>query len=101
VPGGGARVINALTRAQQWIHQAKDQEIVDLLHKPYMEAFKREDVLKSVRYYKTIFDWDFLIDEKDYDNGLKVFMPTAIDKPIPFARAVELSFVKKARARYR
>jgi hypothetical protein len=46
-------------------------------------------------------DWDFLIDEKDYDNGLQVFIPTAIDKPIPFARAVELSFVKKARARYR
>src|SRR2546423_5506447 len=54
--------VNACYRAQQWIHKAKDEEIVDLLHKPYMDTFKREDVLKSVRYYKTIFDWDFVIE---------------------------------------
>ena len=92
--------VNACYRAQQWIRKAKDDEIVDLLHKPYMDTFKREDVLKSVRYYKTIFDWDFLISEKDYANGLKVFIPTAIDKPIPFTKAVDMSFVKKAHGKY-
>ena len=92
--------VNACYRAQQWVRGARDEEIVDLLHKPYMDTFTREDVLKSVRYYKTIFDWDFLIAEKDYDNGLKVFIPTAIDKPIPFPRAVDASFVKKARTKY-
>src|SRR5947209_673767 len=51
--------VNACYRAQQWIRKAKDDEVVDLLHKPYMDTFKREDVLKSVRYYRTIFDWDF------------------------------------------
>jgi NitT/TauT family transport system substrate-binding protein len=88
--------VNACYRAQQWIRKAGDEEIVELLHKPYMDTFKREDVLKSVRYYKTIFDWDLLISEKDYANGLKVFIPTAIDKPIPFNKAVDMSFVKKA-----
>jgi NitT/TauT family transport system substrate-binding protein len=92
--------VNACYRAQQWIHRAKDDEIVELLHKPYMDTFQRDDVLKSVRYYRTIFDWDFMIAEKDYDNGLKVFIPTAIDKPLPFARTVDLSFVKKAQAKY-
>src|SRR5881396_1590658 len=61
--------VNACYRAQQWIHKAKDDEIVDLLWKPYMATFKREVVLDSVRYYKTIFDWDFVIDEKDYERG--------------------------------
>src|SRR5882724_12217469 len=92
--------VNACYHAQQWIRRAKDEEIIELLHKPYMDTFKREDVLKSVRYYKTIFDWDFVIEPKDYDNGLKVFIPTAIDKPIPYAKAVDMSFVKKAHAKF-
>jgi NitT/TauT family transport system substrate-binding protein len=93
--------VNACYRAQQWIRKAKDEEVVELLYKPYMDTFAREDVLKTVRYYRTIFDWDFLIAEKDYANGLKVFIPTAIDKPIPFAKVVDQSFVKKAQAKYK
>jgi NitT/TauT family transport system substrate-binding protein len=92
--------VNACYRAQQWIRKAKDDEVVELLHKPYMDTFKREDVLKSVKYYRTIFDWDFVVSEKDYDNGLKVFIPTAIDRPIPYSKAVDMSFVKKAHAKY-
>src|SRR6267378_3023778 len=72
--------VNACYRAQQWIHRAKDEEVVELLHRPYMETFSRDDVLRSVRYYKTIFDWDFTISETDYENGMKVFIPIAIDK---------------------
>ena len=93
--------VNACYRAQQWIRRAKDEEIVELIHKPYMDTFSREIVLRSVRYYKTIFDWDFSIDEKDYANGLKVFIPIAVEKPIPFARAVELSFVRKAQTKFK
>ena len=93
--------VNAIYHAQQWIHRAKDDEIVDLVWKPYMDTFKREDILRSVKYYKTIFDWDLLIQDKDYDNGIKVWVPTAIDKPIPYAKAVDMSFVRKAHAKYK
>ncbi len=93
--------VNANYRAQQWIRRTKDEEIVELLHRPYMETFSRDDVLQSVRYYKTIFDWDLTIREKDYENGMKVFIPIAIEKPVPFARAVDLSFVRKAQAKYK
>ncbi len=91
--------VNACYRAQQWIRRAKDDEIVDLIHKPYMDTFKREIVLRSVKYYRTILDWDFVIDEKDYDNGMSVFIPVAVDKPIPYARVVDMSFVRKAQAK--
>ena len=74
---------------------------MDLLWKPFMDSFKREVVLESVRYYKTIFDWDFAIDEKDYDRGMKVWVPLAVDKPIPYAKAVDMSFVKKAQAKFK
>jgi hypothetical protein len=93
--------VNANYRAQQWIRRAKDEEIVELLHKPYMDTFSRDVVLKSVKYYRTIFDWDFVIDEKDYDNGMKVFVPLAVEKPLPFSKAVDLSFLRKAQAKYK
>ena len=93
--------MNANWRAQQWIHRATDEEVVELLYKPYMDSFSREVVLRSVKYYRTIFDWDFLIEEKDYDNGTKVWVPLALDKPVPYAKAVDMSFVKKAQAKYK
>ena len=60
---------------------------------------RREEILESVRYYRTIFDWDFVIDEKDHDRGMKVWVPLAVEKPIPFKQAVDMSFVKKAQAK--
>jgi NitT/TauT family transport system substrate-binding protein len=93
--------VNACYRAQQWIRRAKDEEIVELLYKPYMDTFSRDVVLRSVKYYKTIFDWDFVIDEKDYDNGTKVWVPLAVDRPISYAKAVDMSFVKRAHAKHR
>jgi NitT/TauT family transport system substrate-binding protein len=93
--------VNACYHAQQWIRRAKDDEVTDLLWKPYMDTFKREVVLESVRYYRTIFDWDFLIEERDYERGMKVWVPTAVERPIPYARAVDMSFVKKAQAKYK
>src|SRR5881296_4478449 len=92
--------VNACYRAQQWIRRAKDDEVVDVVYKPYMDTFKREIVLRSVKYYKTIFDWDFVIDERDYENGMKVWLPLAVEKPIPYARAVDMSFVRRAQAKY-
>jgi sulfonate transport system substrate-binding protein len=93
--------VNACYRAQQWIRRAKDDEIVDLLYKPYMDTFSRDIVLRSVKYYKTIFDWDLAIEEKDFENGLKVFVPIAVEKPLPFAKSVDLTFLRKARAKYK
>src|SRR5262245_14961004 len=93
--------VNACYRAQQWIRQANDEEIVELLYKPYMDTFSRDIVLRSVKYYKTIFDWDFMIDEPSYANGMKVWVPLAIDKPVPYAKAVDMTFVKKARTKFK
>jgi NitT/TauT family transport system substrate-binding protein len=93
--------VNACYRAQQWIRKATDEEVVELLQKPYMSTYSREEILESVRYYRTIFDWDFVIDEKDYDRGMKVWVPLAVDKPIPFKQAVDMSFVKKAQAKFK
>ena len=89
--------VSACFRAQKWIQKASDGEILELLHKPYMDTFSRDEVLKSIRYYKGILDWDFLVDEKEYHEVLKIFLATkTLEKEIPFARAVDMSFVRKA-----
>ena len=72
-----------------------------MLHKPYMDTYSRENVLRSVKYYKTIFDWDLMLDEKSYANGTKVWVPLAVDKPVPYAKAVDMTFVKKAHAKFK
>jgi sulfonate transport system substrate-binding protein len=93
--------VNACYRAQQWIHRTTDEDIVELLYRPYMDTYSRDNVLRSVKYYKTIFDWDFTLDEKAYANGTKVWVPLAVDKPVPYAKAVDTTFVKKARAKFK
>ena len=92
--------VNACFRAQRWIQKTPDGEILELLHKPYMDTFSRDEVLKSIRYYKGIFDWDFLVDEKQYGEVLKIFLSTKVlDAPVPFASAVDMSFARKAAQR--
>ena len=92
--------VSACYRAQKWIQKAADAEILDLLHKPYMDTFSKEEVLTSIRYYKGIFDWDFVVDERQYQDVQKIFLATkVIEAPIPFQKAVDMSFVRKASQR--
>jgi len=93
------RYVDACWRAQQWVRTASDDEVVDLLWKRFMGTFAREVVLASVRYYRTILDWDLAIHEDDYARGTEVWVPRAVARPIPFADAVDGSFVRNAQAR--
>jgi NitT/TauT family transport system substrate-binding protein len=89
--------VTACYRAQKWIEKTSDEKIVELLHKPYMDTFSKDEVLRSIRYYKGIFDWDFQVEEKEYQEVLKIFLATkTLDREIPFAKAVDMSFVRKA-----
>jgi NitT/TauT family transport system substrate-binding protein len=89
--------VNACYLAQKWIQKAADDDILKLLHKAYMDTFSREEVLKSIRYYKGIFDWDFLVEPREYDAVLKIFLQTkTLDREIPFQKAVDMSFARKA-----
>lgn len=92
--------VNACYRAQRWIRRAADEEILRLIHKPYMEAFTREAVLRSIRYYKAIFDWTLTIDEQDYLNGMRVWHPGVVRTPVPYIEAVEMAFVERARQKH-
>lgn len=91
--------VDACYRAQQWIRTSSDDEIADLLWKRFMGTFERDVVVSSVRWYKTILDWDFTVHEDDYARGTNVWVPLAVARPLPFADAVDMSFVRRAQAR--
>jgi NitT/TauT family transport system substrate-binding protein len=89
--------VTACYRAQQWIQKAAEAEIADLLHRPYLDSFSKDELLRSIRYYRAIFDWDFVVEERDYNEMLKIFLASrTLGKEIPFAKGVEMSFVRKA-----
>ncbi len=92
--------VNACYRAHRWIRISSNEEILSLLHKPYMDTFPAEAVLKSIQYYKTIFNWNFLVSKEEYENGMKIWHPQVIEYSIPYDRAVDMSFAKKAQATY-
>lgn len=89
--------VNACYRAQKWILAASDDEILGLLYGPYMRAFTKEAVRRSIRYYRIILNRDFAIDERAYRNGMRVWYPRAIREPSPYAEAVDPTFVRKAK----
>lgn len=91
--------VNACWRAQQWIRTSADDAIADLLWKRFMSTFARDVVLASVRFYKTMLDCDLAIDADDYARGTKVWVPLAVARPVPFADAVDMRFVRNAQAR--
>jgi NitT/TauT family transport system substrate-binding protein len=89
--------VTACYRAQQWIQKATEAEIADLLHKPYLDSLSKDELLRSIRYYRGIFDWDLVVEERDYNEVLKIFLASrTLGKEIPFERGVEMSFVRKA-----
>jgi NitT/TauT family transport system ATP-binding protein len=72
------RYVNACYRAQLWMAKAKPEAIVDLIHKSYMASFPRAQVLKSVNFYRGLFNWGLELDEPSYQRGMKVWVPDVI-----------------------
>lgn len=89
--------VNACYRAQRWIQAASDDEILGLLYGPYMRAFTKEAVLRSIRYYRIILNRDLAIDERGYRNGMRAWYPRAIRESHPYVEAVDPTFVRKAK----
>jgi hypothetical protein len=55
---------------------------------------------EGVTLEKGFFDWDLLVDERQYQEVQKIFLTTkVIEAPIPFQKAVDMSFVRKASQR--
>lgn len=92
--------VNAIYRSMKYLKTATADEIYDLIGPKYMANFKKEAVLREIKYYQSIFDYDAVIDERDYANGMKVWYPNAVSVQYTYGEAVDMTFVKRAIQQY-
>jgi NitT/TauT family transport system substrate-binding protein len=89
--------VTAIWRAMQWLKGRKPEEIYDKIGMKYMSTFDREVVLKGIRYYQAIFNYDLLISRKDFENTKRVMNPWVSKKDYSYESLVDMRFAEKAR----
>jgi NitT/TauT family transport system substrate-binding protein len=92
-------------KAQDLMNASTPQALTDLIHQDYMNALSKESVLKAVTLYKeAVWLKDNLITEQAYDRMTRImgdgrqFSNEQI-RTVPYAQCVEMTFVRKARAK--
>lgn len=95
--------VTGLVRAQDFITAHSAAEIADVIYDDYLNAFPRAAIEKTLGVYKeTVFLKDNLISQDAYDRMTAImgdgrqFSNDEI-KAVPYAKCVDMSFVRKAR----
>lgn len=95
--------VTGLVKAQDFITAHSAAEIADAIYDDYLNAFPRAAIEKTLSVYKeTVFLKDNLITQDAYDRMTAImgdgrqFSNDEI-KTVPYARCVDMSFVRKAR----
>ncbi|MFY3977169.1 ABC transporter substrate-binding protein [Achromobacter xylosoxidans] len=95
--------VTGLVKAQDFITAHSAAEIADAIYDDYLNAFPRAAIEKTLGVYKeTVFLEDNLITQDAYDRMTAImgdgrqFSNDEI-KTVPYAKCVDMSFVRKAR----
>ncbi|KOQ20881.1 ABC transporter substrate-binding protein [Achromobacter xylosoxidans] len=95
--------VTGLVKAQDFITAHSAAEIADAIYDDYLNAFPRAAIEKTLGVYKeTVFLKDNLITQDAYDRMTAImgdgrqFSNDEI-KTVPYAKCVDMSFVRKAR----
>ncbi len=93
--------VNAMYRGMRWLEKHSVEEIYAAIGPEYMGRFKPEQAKREIAYYKAMWNYSGDIAEADYANGGKVWFREGT-KMIrqPYAKVVDLSFLKKAQQKY-
>jgi NitT/TauT family transport system substrate-binding protein len=95
--------VTGLVRAQDLINASSPEAVVDLVYGDYLSALSRPSVLKAVTLYKErVWLKDNIITEDAYNRMAKIMgdgrqFSNEEMKTVPYARCVDMSFVRKAR----
>lgn len=97
--------VSGLVKAQDLINTSTADAITDLVHQDYMSSLSKESVRKAVALYKeTVWLKDNLITEAAYDRMTRIMgdgrqFSNEQVKTVPYAKCVDMSFVRKARGK--
>jgi len=95
--------VTGMVRAQDLINSSSPEAITELIYADHLNALSRPSVLKAVTLYKErVWLKDNIITEDAYNRMAKIMsdgrqFSNDEMKTVPYARCVDMSFVKKAR----
>lgn len=95
--------VNAMVKGQDWLKANTTEKIVDLIYMDYLSGFPREAVVRAINAYRTgLWNDTNMLSKESYDRLLAImgdgrqFSNDEL-KAVPYEKAVDMSFVRKAR----
>lgn len=95
--------VNAMVKGQDWLKANSTEKIVDLIYQEYLSGFPKEAVTRAINVYKnSLWNYSNLLSQETYERLVRImgdgrqFSNDEL-KAAPYAKAVDMSFVKKAR----
>lgn len=95
--------VNGLVKAQDLINASTAEQLTELVHADFMNALNRASVQKAIALYKdTVWLKDNVVTEEAYNRMARVMgdgrqFSNEQMKAVPYARCVDMSFVRRAR----
>jgi NitT/TauT family transport system substrate-binding protein len=89
--------VTAVYRGMQWMKTHSPAEIYEKIGPKYMSAFKQEDILGAIAYYKSIFNFDLIISRKDFENTKRVMIPWVTKEDFSYDALCDMRYVEAAR----
>ncbi|MCG8690886.1 MAG: ABC transporter substrate-binding protein [Minwuiales bacterium] len=95
------RYINAMYAAMRWLQDADVEMIYKMIGEKFLSRFGPERVRREIAFFKSVWNYDGLIEEADFDNGANVWFRNAgPDWQIDYQTATDMRFIREARLKY-
>jgi sulfonate transport system substrate-binding protein len=95
--------VNAMVKGSDWVKANPPEAIVDLIYQDYLSGFPKEAALRAVRIYKdSLWNYSNVLDKATYDRLVRIMgdgrqFSNEELKGVPYEKAVDMSYVRKAR----
>jgi NitT/TauT family transport system substrate-binding protein len=95
--------VNAMVKGSDWVKANTPEAIVDLIYQDYLSGFPKEAALRAVRIYKSsLWNYTNVLEKATYDRLVRIMgdgrqFSNEELKSVPYEKAVDMSYVRKAR----
>jgi NitT/TauT family transport system substrate-binding protein len=88
--------VTAMWQAMKWIKGRNPEEIYEKIGPKYMSTSSKALVVNELRYYQAIYNYDFLVTHKDFENTKRVMNPWVSKNDYAYDTLVDMRFAEKA-----
>ena len=100
-PDATQAYVDAIYKSMQWMKANPSAEIFKRIGAKYLPDYDPAAALREFDYYKKAWHYAGTFDQKQYDNGARVWFRDGTDiKPIAYQDAVDARFIDNARRKF-